>query len=283
MGGGPGPRSMLASSMAPSSHPCRERLADQSGQAVVEAAIILPSMVFLLLVAIQLMLLQQARIMVEYAAFCAARVGIVRNMDNGKDGMSGPMRDAAAFAVLPSFGRTDDFTRLTATFARFEAQDAPMRLVGLPMVRVAVLNPRKRDFANLGQHLNGQELDFDDVRPQAAAANLLSVQVRYLFELKVPFANKMIQAIWFATQLGVLGTWSGFDMSRPMVGSERGPNALGVTETLALGRGSIADGMPGGLSVSALALLARTNRFYLPVNAWYTMRMQSNPYARFAP
>ena len=48
-------------------------LRSQSGQAVVEAAIVLPAIVFLLLLTIQLTQLQQARLMAEYAAFSAAR------------------------------------------------------------------------------------------------------------------------------------------------------------------------------------------------------------------
>jgi hypothetical protein len=93
----------------------------------------------------------------------------------------------------------------------------------------------------------------------------------------------MIQTIWFASQLGVLDTWRGFDMTRPQAFSENsGIDAVNATGLAAVGRGTIADGIPGGLSVSALAVLARTNRFYLPVHAWYSMRMQSNPYLKWA-
>ena len=49
-------------------------------------------MIFLLLLTPQLTQLQQARIMVEYAAFTAARTGIVMNGSNGVDGR---MHDAA--------------------------------------------------------------------------------------------------------------------------------------------------------------------------------------------
>ncbi len=120
------------------------------------------------------------------------------------------------------------------------------------------------------------------MRPAAARATLLSLQVRYLYELKVPFANKVVQSIWFASQLGILATWAGYDMSGPRIGNTQGADAINTTDNLALGRGAIPDGMPGGLSISALAGLARANKFYLPVNAWYTMRMQSNPYLQWA-
>ena len=256
----------------------------QAGQAVVEAALILPAMIFLILCALQLTQLQQARIMVEYAAFNAARAGIVHNMDNGKsNGVSdGPMRDSAVFSILPTFGLTTSVTNIAKAKLQYEVQDTVLRALGLPQVRVAVLNPHVRDFATWGGHLNGQEIDFDDMRPQAAPATLLSLQVRYLYEMKVPFANKMVQSIWLASQVGLLQTWYGWDLTSPRSGGQQGGDAVGLTGNIALGRGSIADGIPGGLNVSAMAALAKKNRFFLPVNAWYTMRMQSNPYRKWA-
>lgn len=212
----------------------------EQGQALVEAAFILPAMVLLLLLTIQLTQLQQARIMVEYAAFSAARAGIVQNGNNGStNGLDGPMHDAALLALLPSFGRADSWTHLLATEARFRAEDLALRPFGLSQVRVDVHNPIEADFAALGQHLDGQEIDFDDVRPAAAEATLLSVQVRYLYELRVPFANKLIQTIWLASQ-----------KSNP--------------------------------SAPKLVAAGALKRYYLPVEAFYTMRMQSNPFLRWA-
>jgi hypothetical protein len=257
----------------------------ESGQAIVEAALVLPSMIFLLLCAFQLTLLQQARLAVEWAAYCAARTGIVYNMDNGgSNGVSdGKMRQAAVLALLPTYGRTDSVANITRTLARFTVDDVPMRLAQLPLVQVVVQNPRRQDFNTLGTHLNRQEIDFDDLRPAAQTANLLSVQVRYLFELRVPFANWMIQAIWFASQLGTLQTWGGPDLSTPKdsFGNE-GYGVVDHTQDLTVALGFVADGTPRGLNMTGLALRAKAKRFYLPVNAWHTMRMQSNPYLRWA-
>jgi len=256
----------------------------ESGQAVVEAAIILPAMIFLILCILQLTLLQQARISVEYAAFNAARVGIVHNMNNGIDGSdpSGMMRNAAVYSILPSYGRTDSMAAITATQAKYESDDTAMRARGLSIIKVGVLNPHKGDFATFGAHLNGKEIDFDDMRPAALSATLLSIQVRYLFELRVPFANKMIQAIWFASQVGLLNTWTGFDLSNPTIGSASGPSAVNTSITAGGGAGILQDGMPGGLNMAALSGLATGGRFYMPVDAWFTMRMQSNPYYQWA-
>ncbi len=200
---------------------------------MVEAALVLPSMVLLLLGAVQLTQLQQARLLAEHAAFAAARAGIVMNGDPAK------MRQAAALAILPAFGATDSVGAIAKTLVRFEAEEAVLAPLGLQQLRIEVHNPIAADFAKYGQHLNGKELDFDDVRPGATEATLLSLQLRYLYELKVPLANKVIQAAWMAAQ--------------------RDGSAL-----------------PGLLAA------ARAGRYCLPLQAFYTMRMQSNPYLKWA-
>jgi hypothetical protein len=213
----------------------------EDGQAMVEAALILPALVLVLLLTVQLTQLQRARLLADYAAFAAARTGIVLNGDPAK------MREAAALAVLPGFGRTDGFEALARTLARFEADDAKLRPLGLDQLRIYVHSPVAADFRAFGQHLFGQEIDFDDVRPGAAEATLLSLQVRWLYELHVPFANQLIQTLWLAL---------------------RGP--------------LLRDGTPEGVPATALAAAARAGRYYLPVEAFYTMRMQSNPFLKWA-
>jgi hypothetical protein len=51
------------------------------GQGVVEAIVALPVFLLLLAILIQLFLLAIAQVQLRYAAFCAARVGAVRNAD----------------------------------------------------------------------------------------------------------------------------------------------------------------------------------------------------------
>ncbi len=265
----------------------RQPLAGQSGQAVVEGAIIIPAMLFLILLSLQLTMMQQARIATEYAAFAAARAGVVMNGNNGtSDGKSksdGPMRDAAVWAVLPTFGRADSIPALLATKVRFEAQDLVFKPFGVSQVRVAVLNPTTRDFATQA-HLNNKEIDFDDIRPAVAPTTLLSVQVRYLYELRVPFANKMIQSIWLASKVGLLQAWRGHDLTGPRLGTNSGPDAVQVSRAAALGLGSIPDGTPEGMNVTAISLLGQLQpaKYVMPMNAWYTMRMQSNPFLQWA-
>jgi TadE-like protein len=212
-------------------------LGREDGQALVEAALVLPAVVFLILAALQLTQLQQARVLAESAAFAAARAGIVMNGDPAK------MLHAATLAVLPAVGPTDSVAAMAKTLVRFKGEDAVLDRLGLKQVRVSVRNPVAADFAAFGQHLRGEEIDFDDVRPAAAEATLLSLELGFLCELRVPFVNKLLQALWL------------------------------------LARGA---GMPEGVSAAALLAAARAGRYYVPVQAFYTMRMQSNPYRKWA-
>src|ERR1700694_4748601 len=96
----------------------RAMLRSEAGQAIAEAAIVLPAMVFLLLVAVQLTQLQRARILADLAAFAAARTGIVMNGNPDK------MQQAATLAILPGSGRTDGFPAIAKTLVRFKVENA---------------------------------------------------------------------------------------------------------------------------------------------------------------
>src|SRR5882672_1545734 len=99
----------------------------EGGQAVVEAAFALPLTVVLILCTIQIAQLQQARLLVEYAAFNAARAGVVQNGNDGSDGTAGPMHDAAALSLLSGQGPTDGLGALARTWAGFRAREALLR------------------------------------------------------------------------------------------------------------------------------------------------------------
>ena len=252
----------------------------ESGQAIVEAAFVLPAMIFLILCAIQLAQIQQARLLAEYAAFNAARAGIVHSGDPDV------MHDAALLSVLPSTGRTDDFTNLGETLVKLKLRDKILSTFGAPVVRVFVHGPKRADFAKYGAHLNGREIDFDDVRPGATEATLLEIQVRYLYEMRVPFANKLIQTIWMATHTGAgslraLDGWTGWDLTSPRALVPTGPDAVSLTRDLAVAA-KFDDGTPEGVNLGSLLLLGSQGRYYFPAQAFYTMRMQSNPFVKWA-
>src|SRR5688572_21761618 len=100
------------------------------GQAAVESALTLPLVVFMALVALQLFLMLQARVLTEYAAYQATRAGAMRHGD------CGPMTDQALLALLPSVTRTDSPAALTAAFGarRSNRYSAAIDGLDLPIV-----------------------------------------------------------------------------------------------------------------------------------------------------
>ena len=87
----------------------------ESGQALVKTAITMPIMVFVVLGALQIMLMEHAKIVSEYAAYNAARAGIVH------DGNWNVMRNAALIAALPLYARTDTIGNFLLTWAKVKA------------------------------------------------------------------------------------------------------------------------------------------------------------------
>ncbi|MFY0521807.1 TadE/TadG family type IV pilus assembly protein [Archangium gephyra] len=288
-----------------SEHP---RAGRQSGQAAVESALVLPLMVFLGLGLVQLTLMQQAKLMTEYAAYCAARSGIVWN------GNTERMRDAALVALLPTLGRTDALPDLARTWTRARLQDETLRRLPWPtrdsvvpaavngaplfgLVRVDTVNPSwyspVRSVWKLRSATAWRELDFDgpDGYPQVPAletklarffnlalpddaeevyrkATVLSVRVRYWYELRVPFANWVIFTAWWAANAGV--TLGGAihqptKVTAPVRGLEhqRGYATLYRQE------------------MGVLWGLAAGRRYFLPLTATYSLRMQSNFYFKW--
>jgi hypothetical protein len=67
------------------------------GQAAIEAALTLPLLLFMVLGTLQLFLLMQARIMAQYAAFQATRLGSL------SQGACEPMLHAALLSLLPAY------------------------------------------------------------------------------------------------------------------------------------------------------------------------------------
>ncbi len=289
----------------------REWGGGEAGQAAVEAALVLPLMLFLLLGLLQLTLMQQARLLTEYAAFSAARAGIVWN------GSSERMHDAARVALLPTFGRVDSMERFGATWARAAAQDdalqaldwgpgpAAVNGVGLRgAVRVDTVSPA--GWAELGDiwNLRGgpewEELEFDapDTLSERAGmaahvapfldrsladpsqslyrrATVLRVRVRYLYELRIPFAGFLLFTSWFASNAGVLlqgpvdrptleggGDLAGLEAQGKGVAHGQGFDTVTPSEMRTLWR----------LSNGALG----PRRCFIPLTATHSMRMQSS-------
>jgi TadE-like protein len=310
------------------------RRSRESGQVAIESALVLPLMVFLGLGLLQLTMMQHARLMTEYAAYCAARAGIVWNGHHER------MHDAALVALLPTLGRTDDLPKLARTWARARLQDEAMQLLAWPhqnagvpasvngsnllgQVRVDTVNPSwyapVRSVWKLRSALHWHELDFDgpDSYPEVPAleakiarffnlplldddeevfrkATVLSVRVRYWYELRVPFANWILFTSWWAANAGVT---LGGAIYKPSVDAKaRLTNRQGGMKDVAKVpvRGlEHQKGYPTlytaemsvlwGLATGSIPLLSKRvgRRYFLPLTATYSMRMQSNFYSKW--
>ncbi|WP_233262199.1 TadE/TadG family type IV pilus assembly protein [Vitiosangium sp. GDMCC 1.1324] len=306
----------------------------ESGQAAVESALVLPLMVSLGLGLLQLTQMQHAKLMTEYAAYCAARAGIVWNGNNER------MQDAARVALLPTLGRTDDLTNLARTWTRARRQDEALQLLAWPtkdsvvpasvnganlfgQVRVDTVNPSwyspVRSVWKLRSAMSWEELDFDgpDAYPQVPAletklakffnlplpdddeevyrkATVLSVRVRYWYELRVPFANWFIFTSWWAANAGMA---LGGALDRPTLDSKArithrkgGTRDVGLAPVRGLAHQRGYDtlyrsemAVLWGLATGALPLLSRREgrHYFIPLTATYSMRMQSNFYFKW--
>ena len=290
---------------------------EDEGQAMVESAIVIPLMTFLILGILQLVMMQHARIMTEYAAFNAARAGVVWNADKII------MENAAIISLLPTYeglfkesdlgnpaqmlkriaqrallyqksrrlpqaidllkngtgkiidklpigkkgkeklgSQKDSLLDTAEGVADTELQKAIAGALGGSddrLVTITIVNPTKGDFGN-----RGREIDFDN--PQNRDQTRLTIKVRYLYMMRVPFANWIIHQAWLAGKAGkeLYGAvWNaqeqagetGFNSNNPVSVSTQGDPLL-----------------------AKLDGLARKGVFMVPLRATYTMRMQSNPY-----
>lgn len=215
----------------------------ERGQASVEAALIVPIWLLITLGALQLALVQQARLMTEYAAHSAARAGIVWN------GNTERMRDAALFALLPTFGGAGDLEGLGSLWHDAVAQDAAVARAlgerpprsGVSFGAIRIDSPRPIKFP-----AGALERDFDEEEL------LLDIRVRYLFELRLPFADGALFAAWAAVR------WVRPDPT--LTASE-----VRFLSTAARGQSP----------------LGPSRRYFLPLAASRVMKMQSNPHRKW--
>jgi hypothetical protein len=246
----------------------------QRGQAVVETAIVLPTMVFFMLGIIQLSMLQNARLMCELAAFQAARAGAVWNADPQV------MEDAALLTLVPTWqiAANPSNSEIVNFAAKWGELIAANKAAGLlssldapKPVTVTTLAPVAEDFS--ASTLGGQEIDFDD--PNQRLNTQLTVRVTYLFPLRIPYANWGI----FHAFMTVL---AGLDLNRRVDGWYL--NGIQTTTDLTLAAEAAEMKSPycqvSGITTNNLIWLvglAAGGQYFLPVTSNYTIRMQSNP------
>lgn len=289
----------------------RARLGDR-GQAAVETAIIMPLMVFMLLGIVQLTLIQQARLMTEHAAFNAARAGIVWNASQDK------MVNAAAVTLIPALpiikkgnllGSLVSFAKWALIIKGTQYADKGIasleglgkmlniNIGGIPdisVVKVEVVNPKEDDWdkipdtARVGGK-DGKELDFDFVPTDAAGAattdagkireaNRLTIRTRFLYPMRIPFANQIIHTAWMAQAAGVQLTGP---IDKPMMKGQKWNEDSRARQTIegrlpSVDPTQILFGDRERNTLKALWMLNGRGLYLIPLRATYTMRMQSN-------
>jgi TadE-like protein len=300
----------------------RLKLKAKKGQALVESAIIIPLMTFVILGMVQLAMVQHARLMTEYAAFNAARAGIVWNADRFV------MENAAIVSLLPTFeglvseASAGNITKMVMQIvqraliyqahrriedaANFIRAGTDTIIAGLPtsiggsassfrdavlgaaagyadtgirglinsifgddgkIVSVDIISPAMGDF---GGALGDKEVNFDDIKKDDnwRDATRLSIQVTYLYTMRIPFANRIIHTAYIAAQVG-----------QELFGAVYNPRES-ADANLFSKSGSLDLGGRGSRLTQQLWDAGQGGVFMIPLRTTYTMRMQSNPYRR---
>lgn len=245
----------------------------ERGQSAVEAAIVMPLFIFVILSILQFGLIAQARYMAKYAAYRAVRVGAMNNADPKK------MLAAAEAALLPVvampsgvggpdvIGPTTDVASVGLKAGVLLARNTIVP--GLKMISVMVCGPVRGDVNSLTQQqLTGvgsrNQVDFDDPRAthdvpggfngntelRQFLATKLRVQVEYNYRMPIPFANWIISRIYLALSI---------------------PSVLRM-------------GDPLQVPSAGKLLLANQAKIYIaPIFENYAMRMQSDFFLRKFP
>ena len=206
---------------------------------MVETAIVIPVMVFVVLGALQLMLLFHAQVLTEYSAYNAARAGIVHNANWNV------MRNAAMVGALPLYERTDTPENLVRAWGKIKVLAEATELVDtasatlegvvddllgtsvagflpdISLVEVDVLHPNEADFdkASVWQQTQRErsesidgmqgalkypvgEIDFDDrqMLQQHPELGRLALETRVLVPLRIPIVNWIFFQLWYAKE-----------------------------------------------------------------------------------
>ncbi len=202
--------------------------ARESGQVAVEAALVMPLFVFLILGILQMGLTAQARVMAKYAAYRAARVGAMNHADPRAIESAAifhllPVLVGSSETILPTSSASDVITK----FVRHNTFDN--LLPSGKQVKTVICGPLKEDLGAgsggkplnainqtaLGGRGSGDEIDFDDPVTQSVPANYtadadnlrrftrmrLTVQIQFLYRMPIPFANWVITRAYLGTNL----------------------------------------------------------------------------------
>lgn len=154
---------------------------NETGAAIAETAITIPTFLIVILGIIQLTLVINAKLLVNYAAYCAARAGIVHNGDPNK------MSQAAAAALTPLFaGAKNPFSLGRGYF----------RALTSPTLNVQILSPSLQRFeAGYQKRFFPTLKRYGEVENDKAwlDENLLVVKVTLDYPLQIPLINQILK------------------------------------------------------------------------------------------
>jgi len=156
----------------------------ETGAAAAETAITIMTFLIVILGIIQLTLMINARLLVNYAAYCAVRAGIVHNGDQHR------MEQAAAVALTPLFSASSNLGNLGVGYSKAQL------LLALGLLKVEKLSPN----GNPAQRFFPEFTRYGDTPQGSDAAklnaNLLTVKVTFYFALEIPLVNTMLSPFW---------------------------------------------------------------------------------------
>lgn len=213
---------------------------------MTEFAIILPVLLLLILGALQVIFIYQAKTTLNYATYEAARAGALEHaqLDPIQHGFS---RGMAPFFTRPA--SDDDTLKSTAAM---QGRDVVREQIRLGRVRFERINPTRSSFDTFGQNSAGlieipnNHLLFRDAGVIDANglsvqdANLLKVRITYCMDLIVPFANRIIES----SASALTGSSSANDFERQCMGDDDSTR-LPITSFAIMRMQSTAQSCPG--------------------------------------
>lgn len=181
------------------------------GQSMVEYVIILPSLLMIILGAIQMALIYQAKSTLNYAAFLAARQGA---LNHGKECIGPPLCTGGGMRLGLAAGLMPLAARKSGTGDKVTATETTGLLLGQiaveSLAEIKTLNPSAAWVKTASQadtYTSEQGVPNDNLMYRSTAkvgsgtsamnlqdGNLLKIQVTYCFKLEVPFVNQIIYA-----------------------------------------------------------------------------------------
>lgn len=157
-----------------------------AGQAAVESALTIPMSMFVVLGLLQMGMLQQARLLADYAAYRGTRAASVQRLECKN------IKAAELAALVPALGRADDQSAWKSTFRRVAGNVSS----GLPVLvnHWAVENIRT---------------PFDKPLAPSEDPERVRIHLRFYYPMNIPFANWLLAKYFLASN--AMQAWSGVD------------------------------------------------------------------------